>query len=89
MADDQTSGVQSTGVANAPKNRRGRMIPVWFFVGLLLLIYGILILITGIREWSHPPTTVLSNLHPTFWWSLLLIALGAIFTFTSYPKKRK
>jgi hypothetical protein len=31
------------------------MIPVWFFVGVILLIYGILILATGIYEISSPP----------------------------------
>jgi hypothetical protein len=63
------------------------MIPVWFFVGVLLLIYGILIFIQGVVEWSNPPNTVLSNLHPTFWWSLILIVLGALFTKKHFPKK--
>ena len=64
------------------------MIPVWFFVGGLLLIYGILILIQGVVEWSSPPDTVLSNLHPTVWWSFLLIILGAIFCFKHFPRKK-
>jgi FtsH-binding integral membrane protein len=63
------------------------MIPVWFFVGVLLFIYGILILIQGVAEWSTPPHTVLSNLHPTVWWSFILIILGAIFTVKHFPKK--
>ena len=63
------------------------MIPVWFFVGVLLFIYGILILIQGVVEWSSPPKTVLSNLHPTLWWSFILIILGAIFTVKHFPKK--
>lgn len=63
------------------------MIPVWFFVGVLLFIYGILILIQGISEWSHPPNTELSNLHPTFWWSFVLIALGAYFCKRHFPGK--
>ncbi len=89
MAKDKTHSVNNPEAAEPSKTGRGHMIPVWFFAGLLLLAYGILILITGIREWAHPPATILANLHPTFWWSLLLIALGAIFTFSSYPKKRK
>ncbi len=63
------------------------MIPVWFFVGVLLLIYGILILIQGVSEWSNPPDTVLSNLHPTVWWSFVLIVLGAIFSVKHRPGK--
>jgi len=42
-----------------------RMIPVWFFVGVILLIYGVIILATGIYGMSHPPSTVLANLHPS------------------------
>lgn len=64
------------------------MIPVWFFVGVLLFIYGILILIQGVAEWSSPPNTVLSNLHPTVWWSFILIILGAIFTVKHFPRKK-
>ena len=64
------------------------MIPVWFFVGVLLFIYGILILIQGVMEWSHPPNTVLSNLHPTVWWSFVLIILGGIFGVKHFPKKK-
>ena len=28
------------------------MVPVWFFVGVILLIYGVLILATGLYEFS-------------------------------------
>ena len=37
------------------------MISIWFFVGLLLLAYGILILGTGILELSSPPNVVRGN----------------------------
>jgi hypothetical protein len=36
------------------------IIPVWFFVGVMLLIYGVLILGSGLSEWSNPPHTVLA-----------------------------
>ncbi len=70
-----------------PHGEEHHMIPVWFFVGVLLLIYGILIFIQGVLEWSNPPSTVLSNLHPTFWWSIILIVLGGIFSKKHFPKK--
>ena len=38
------------------------IIPVWFFVGLLLLIYGALIFFSGLAEWRNPPPTVLADL---------------------------
>jgi hypothetical protein len=62
------------------------IIPVWFFVGLLLLIYGVLIFVSGLTEWSHPPDTVLSNLHAAIWWGALLIVLGGIYCLMFRPK---
>jgi hypothetical protein len=63
------------------------MIPVWFFVGVILLIYGLIILGTGITEYSNPPATVLSNMHPAIWWGALLIVIGGIYTYIHFPKK--
>jgi hypothetical protein len=63
-----------------------RIIPVWFFVGLLLSIYGVLIFVSGLTEWSHPPDTVLSNLHAAVWWGALLIVLGGIYCLMFRPK---
>ena len=64
-----------------------RMIPVWFFVGVILLIYGVIILATGIYEISNPPSTVLANLHPALWWGGLLTVVGAIYVYVYKPKK--
>jgi FtsH-binding integral membrane protein len=64
-----------------------QMIPVWFFVGLLLFVYGILIFITGLTEWSHPPATVLANLHAPVWWGGLLIIIGGGFICKFRPRK--
>jgi hypothetical protein len=92
-------GGKSSGVdAMDSKTERPQMIPVWFFVGILLLLYGVLIFIQGVAEWRNPPDTALSrsnpfhatlaNLHPTLWWGVLLIVLGAIFTAAHYPRKK-
>jgi hypothetical protein len=64
-----------------------RIIPVWFFVGIILLVYGILILATGIYEFSRPPSTVLANLHPAVWWGALLTILGGIYVYLHLPRK--
>lgn len=61
-------------------------IPVWFFVGLLLAFYGVLILASGLLEWSHPPAIVLSNLHAPVWWGSLLIAVGAAYAIIFRPR---
>ncbi len=62
-----------------------RMIPVWFFVGVILLAYGVIILATGIYEFSSPPPTVLSNLHPAIWWGALLTAIGGLYVYFFKP----
>ena len=63
------------------------MIPVWFFVGVILLIYGVIILGTGIYEFSSPPPTVLSSTHPAVWWGALLTVIGGIYVYLYMPKK--
>ena len=68
-------------------SERHHITPVWFFVGLLLLIYGVLIFITGLTEWSHPPDTVLAEAHASVWWGALMAILGAIYTIMFRPGK--
>ncbi len=63
------------------------IIPVWFFVGVILLIYGMIILVAGVQEFSHPPATVLSSLHPAIWWGALLVGIGAVYTCTYWPRR--
>ncbi len=63
------------------------MIPVWFFVGMILAVYGVIILITGIYELSYPPSTVLANLHPAIWWGALLTVLGGVYVYLYMPLK--
>ena len=68
-------------------SEKHHIIPVWFFVGLLLFVYGVLIFISGLAELSHPPETVLSNLHAPVWWGALLIVLGGVYLFLFRPGK--
>jgi hypothetical protein len=63
------------------------IIPVWFFVGFLLLIYGCIIFVSGLAEWSHPPNTVLAELHAPVWWGALLIVLGSAYSMLFRPGK--
>jgi hypothetical protein len=65
------------------------IIPVWFFVGVLFLVYGVLILGSGLAEWSHPPNTVLSELHAPVWWGVLLIVLGIVYCGAFRPGRNK
>jgi hypothetical protein len=63
------------------------IIPVWFFVGVLLLVYGLLIFFTGLSEWAHPPGTVLAERHASVWWGGLMVVLGAIYVAMFRPRQ--
>ena len=68
-------------------SEKHRIIPVWFFVGLLLLIYGALILVSGLAEWSSPPATVLAELHAPVWWGGLMVVLGISYVLMFRPRR--
>ena len=66
---------------------REGMVSIWFFIGKLLSVYGVLILGAGIYEWNSPPPVVRADLHAAVWWGMLLIALGAIYVYRFAPRK--
>ena len=68
-------------------SEKHHIIPVWFFVGLLFLIYGLIILASGLAEWSHPPGTVLADKHAPVWWGALMLVLGLIYCGKYYPRQ--
>jgi hypothetical protein len=59
-------------------NMQDREISIWFFIGLSLLVNGILIAGTGIWEIFRPPANpvVLYQLHASLWWGVLLFVFG-------------
>lgn len=64
------------------------MLPVWFFVGVLLALYGLMILASGVAEWSHPPDTVLAELHAPVWWGALMAVVGFVYVAATWPRER-
>ncbi|NVM04759.1 MAG: hypothetical protein HWN67_20735 [Candidatus Helarchaeota archaeon] len=66
-----------------------RMIPVWFFVGILITLYGLVIFISGIYWYVHPINIVAGYLHAAIWWGILMTIFGLIFIIKNIPKKRK
>ena len=73
---------------------RGERLSIWFFVGIITLLYGIVLLPYGAWEWfgHHPPPNEvilpwLIALHPTFWWGLLFFLFGAFYTLRFRPGK--
>lgn len=66
-----------------------KQIPIWFFIGVLLAIYGLLILCSGIYNLISPPEkpVAMSHLHADIWWSILLLILGSLYTIKFWPSK--
>ena len=67
-----------------------KQISIWFFIGSLILVYGVLILGAGIQEIVSPPANplVLAELHVGIWWGALLIVLGGIYVHIFRPGRR-
>jgi hypothetical protein len=65
-------------------------ISIWFFIGVLLTAYGVLVLGAGIYDLVSPPAqpTVLANLHTGIWWGALLLVIGLVYFVRFYPKKQ-
>jgi Na+/H+-dicarboxylate symporter len=66
----------------------GKRISLWYFIGALVLIYGVLILIAGIGELSSPAPVVLADLHIGIWWGAFLIVIGLLYMFLFRPGRR-
>ena len=64
-------------------------ISIWFFIGLSLLVNGILIFGAGIGELIHPPApdkqVVLFQYHANVWWGALLLIIGLIYCVKHSP----
>lgn len=66
---------------------------IWFFCGMLMLAYGIVLVAQGLFErfglfGQQQPDTVLANLQPTLWWGFCLFVFGAFYTIRFRPGKR-
>jgi hypothetical protein len=70
--------------------KAGGSISIWFFIGVSLLVNGLLILAAGIYELIHPPAApvVLFHLHAGVWWGALLTAIGAFYCIHFAPGKK-
>ena len=54
---------------------RQHMLPVWFFIGILLTVYGFIILTTAAVDFSEPTTVVLARYHPGLFGGILLLLI--------------
>ena len=66
----------------------GSGIPIWFFIGVLLLVYGGIVCTYGIYEWvsgNYPAGVQLTQLHTPIWWGGLLFLAGIIYSVKFRP----
>ncbi len=61
---------------------------IWFFVGLLLTFYGIIIVGAGIYSFITPPAVALAQYHADLWWGLILQAIGVFYCYHFSPQKQ-
>ena len=66
-----------------------KLISIWFFIGVLLTAYGVLITASGLYDLVSPPEhpVVLASLHAGIWWGAVLLIIGLVYTFRFFPKK--
>lgn len=64
-------------------------ISIWFFAGVMLLAYGIVITTAGLWELGHPLANppVLSQLHAPIWWGGLLTIAGLVYSVKFRPRR--
>jgi len=71
----------------------GKSASIWFFIGISLLINGVLILGAGLYEYAHPPApeaqVVLFQLHAGVWWGGLLTLLGGFYSWYYAPSRAR
>lgn len=64
------------------------LISIWFFIGVLVLIYGVIILAAAFAvDHAQGRQVVLQELRAGIWWGVLMTVLGLVYTLKFRPKK--
>lgn len=71
------------------KHHHHQMLSVWFFIGILLLIYGVIILVVSLIEYSHPVPVVLASYHLNVWAGVVLTLFGGFYTIRFRPRSKQ
>ncbi|QOR75440.1 MAG: hypothetical protein IMW88_08780 [Thermoflavifilum sp.] len=67
-------------------------ISIWFFIGSLLVLYGLIIVIASLPALFSPaaaPHIVLAHLHAGVWWGALLLLLGIFYVILYWPASKR
>ena len=65
-----------------------RAFTVWFYIGSLLSLYGIILTAAGLYQVIHPPPTVLSSYHATLWAGMVLLLVGGAYLLAYWPRSK-
>lgn len=67
------------------------LISIWFFIGVILWIYGVIIFGASVYDYLSPSPTqvVMADLHAGIWWGALLIVIGAVYSLRFRPGRVK
>lgn len=71
------------------KHHHHQMLSVWFFIGILLLVYGLIILVVSLLEYSHPAPVVLASYHLNVWAGIVLTLFGGFYTIRFRPRSKR
>jgi hypothetical protein len=68
-----------------------QFIPIWFFIGAILVFYGVLILGSAIYELFVPPShpVAMSDLHIGIWWGGGMLILGLAYAVRYRPNRKE
>ena len=69
----------------------GSKIPIWFFIGFMLAIYGVMVLGYGLYELATGSlaNVQLANLHTPVWWGALLMLIGVLYLVKFRPGRSR
>jgi uncharacterized membrane protein len=68
---------------------QSKEISIWFFIGVMLTIYGTMIVGYGLSELvtGHTANVVLANLHAPIWWGGFMLAAGLFYLLRFRPSR--
>ena len=87
QADPTMPAASTSSKQPAPDGGDREPLPIWFFVGLILAVYGILVLAGSI--FGEADTTMLYELHPGLWWGALMTVFGTLFAWFGWRLHKK
>ncbi|HLA39750.1 MAG TPA: hypothetical protein VJ417_07130 [Candidatus Glassbacteria bacterium] len=64
-------------------------VTIWFLCGVILTVYGIAVVGSGIYNVYNPPPVKVAYLHLDLWWGIVLTITGAIFVLHQWPGRVK